>query len=183
MAGTSRNRPARPLLAIGRDGEGSENAFTFWSRARAEHPVRAIDPTDRTAIRPGRGPRFPDESMMSTVLLIPMGVGEAFTARHYTSCLALGMDDHWLLIDCPHPVRKMLREGSIAAGLAQAAGHRRFHGRGGDAPARRSLVRPGGLRLLSFFGAGPAGQAADASRGLGPALGRPPGRRDGARPS
>jgi ribonuclease BN (tRNA processing enzyme) len=54
---------------------------------------------------------------MSTVRLIPMGVGEAFTARHYTSCLALGVDDHWLLIDCPHPVRKLLREGSIAAGL------------------------------------------------------------------
>jgi len=53
---------------------------------------------------------------MSTVLLIPMGVGEAFSARHYTSCLALGLDDEWLLIDCPHPLRKMLREGSIAAG-------------------------------------------------------------------
>jgi ribonuclease BN (tRNA processing enzyme) len=56
---------------------------------------------------------------MSTVLLIPMGVGYAFSARHYTSCLALGVDEHWLLIDCPHPLRKMLREGSIAAGLAQ----------------------------------------------------------------
>jgi ribonuclease BN (tRNA processing enzyme) len=54
---------------------------------------------------------------MSTVLLIPMGVGEAFSARHYTSCLAMGVDDEWLLIDCPHPLRKMLREGSIAAGL------------------------------------------------------------------
>ena len=55
---------------------------------------------------------------MSSVFLIPMGVGEAFSARHYTSCLALGIDDHWLLIDCPHPVRKMLREGSMAAGLS-----------------------------------------------------------------
>jgi ribonuclease BN (tRNA processing enzyme) len=55
---------------------------------------------------------------MSTVRLIPMGMGEAFSARHYTSCLALGVDDQWLLIDCPHPVRKMLREGSIAAGLS-----------------------------------------------------------------
>ena len=27
---------------------------------------------------------------MSFVRLIPLGVGEAFTARHYTSCLALG---------------------------------------------------------------------------------------------
>jgi ribonuclease BN (tRNA processing enzyme) len=54
---------------------------------------------------------------MSTVRLIPLGVGEAFTARHHTSCLALGVDDDWLLIDCPHPVRKMLVEGSTAAGI------------------------------------------------------------------
>jgi ribonuclease BN (tRNA processing enzyme) len=52
----------------------------------------------------------------SDVRLIPLGVGEAFTALHYTSCLALGAGDDWLLIDCPHPVRKMLREGSHAAG-------------------------------------------------------------------
>jgi ribonuclease BN (tRNA processing enzyme) len=55
---------------------------------------------------------------MSSVVLMPLGVGEAFTARHYTSCLALGVDDQWLLIDCPHPVRKMLREGSVKAGLS-----------------------------------------------------------------
>jgi ribonuclease BN (tRNA processing enzyme) len=57
---------------------------------------------------------------MSTVQLLPLGVGEAFTARYYTSCLLMGVDDHWLLIDCPHPVRKMLREASIDAGLAEA---------------------------------------------------------------
>jgi ribonuclease BN (tRNA processing enzyme) len=56
---------------------------------------------------------------MSAVLLIPVGVGEAFAARYYTSCLALGVDDEWLLIDCPHPARKMLREASIAAGLSK----------------------------------------------------------------
>src|SRR5512135_3083509 len=53
---------------------------------------------------------------MSDVRLIPLGVGAAFSALHYTTCLALGVDDTWLLIDCPHPVRKMLREGSVAAG-------------------------------------------------------------------
>jgi ribonuclease BN (tRNA processing enzyme) len=64
---------------------------------------------------------------MSDVLLIPLGVGEAFTALHYTSCLALGVDDHWLLIDCPHPVRRMLREASIAAGLPQPFDLDRIH--------------------------------------------------------
>ena len=52
---------------------------------------------------------------MPEVRLIPLGVGDAFTARHYTTCLALGVDDSWLLIDCPHPVRKMWREASSSA--------------------------------------------------------------------
>ena len=52
---------------------------------------------------------------MPEVRLIPLGVGDAFTARHYTTCMALGVDDSWLLIDCPHPVRKMWREASISA--------------------------------------------------------------------
>jgi ribonuclease BN (tRNA processing enzyme) len=54
---------------------------------------------------------------MSTIRLIPLGVGEAFTARNYTTCLALGVDDEWLLIECPHPIRKMLREASLATGV------------------------------------------------------------------
>lgn len=52
---------------------------------------------------------------MSTVRLIPLGVGEAFAAEHYTTCMALGIDDDWLLIECPHPIRKMLREASRSA--------------------------------------------------------------------
>ena len=64
---------------------------------------------------------------MSNVLLIPLGVGEAFTALHYTSCFILGIDDDWLLIDCPHPVRKMLREASIAAGLPRPLDLDRIH--------------------------------------------------------
>jgi len=56
---------------------------------------------------------------MPELRLIPLGVGDAFTAHHYTTCLALGVDDSWLLIDCPHPVRKMWREASVAA-LGQA---------------------------------------------------------------
>jgi glyoxylase-like metal-dependent hydrolase (beta-lactamase superfamily II) len=65
---------------------------------------------------------------MSKVRLLAVGVGEAFTARYYTSCLALGVDKDWLLIDCPHPSRKMLREASIAAGLATPLDIGVFHG-------------------------------------------------------
>src|SRR5262249_46270187 len=54
---------------------------------------------------------------MSDVRLIPLGVGEAFTARNYTTCLALGLDDDWLLIECPHPVRTLLRDASQAVGI------------------------------------------------------------------
>src|SRR4051794_26310196 len=54
---------------------------------------------------------------MSDVRLIPLGVGEAFTARYYTTGLALGLGDDWLLVECPHPIRKMLREASLATGI------------------------------------------------------------------
>jgi ribonuclease BN (tRNA processing enzyme) len=54
---------------------------------------------------------------MSDVRLIPLGVGEAFTARNYTTCLALGLDDDWLLVECPHPIRKMIRDASLATGV------------------------------------------------------------------
>jgi ribonuclease BN (tRNA processing enzyme) len=55
---------------------------------------------------------------MSDVRLIPLGVGGAFTARYYTTCLALGLDDDWLLIECPHPIRKLLRDASLATGIS-----------------------------------------------------------------
>jgi ribonuclease BN (tRNA processing enzyme) len=64
---------------------------------------------------------------MSKVVLIPLGVGEAFTARYYTSSLLLGVDGDWLLIDCPHPVRKMLREASNSARLPRPLDLDRIH--------------------------------------------------------
>src|SRR4051812_35062797 len=63
---------------------------------------------------------------MSAFRLLPLGVGDAFSARYYSTCLALEAAGEWLLIDCPHPIRKMLREGSAPAGapldLAQIRG-------------------------------------------------------------
>ena len=49
--------------------------------------------------------------------LLPLGVGEAFTRLHYTFGLAVEYDGRWLLIDCPHPIRKMIHEAGQAAGL------------------------------------------------------------------
>lgn len=48
---------------------------------------------------------------------IPLGVGDAFSALHYSSCLAVEAEDQVLLVDCPHPIRKMMREASLATGV------------------------------------------------------------------
>lgn len=46
-----------------------------------------------------------------SLAFVPLGVGDAFSARWYSSCLAIEHDGRWLLVDCPHPIRKMMREG------------------------------------------------------------------------
>jgi ribonuclease BN (tRNA processing enzyme) len=53
---------------------------------------------------------------------IPVGVGDAFSALHYSSAVAVEADGRWLLVDCPHPLRKILREASARAGVALDAG-------------------------------------------------------------
>ncbi len=49
---------------------------------------------------------------MPGLRLLPLGIGNAFSAVSYSTCLALEADGCWLLIDCPHPIRKMMREAS-----------------------------------------------------------------------
>jgi ribonuclease BN (tRNA processing enzyme) len=55
---------------------------------------------------------------VSTFDLVPLGVGDAFSARFYSSCLLLEAEGCRLLIDCPHPIRKMLREAASALGTS-----------------------------------------------------------------
>ncbi len=55
---------------------------------------------------------------MAELRLLPLGVGDAFSARHYSSCFVLQAGGQSILVDCPHPIRKILREGSAAAGTA-----------------------------------------------------------------
>src|SRR4051812_1855247 len=55
---------------------------------------------------------------MSAFRLLPLGVGNAFSARYYSSSFALQAEGQWLLVDCPHPIRKLLREASATAGFA-----------------------------------------------------------------
>ncbi len=54
--------------------------------------------------------------------LLPLGVGDAFSARWYSSALALEADGARLLVDCPHPIRKILKESGEAAGMALDVG-------------------------------------------------------------
>jgi ribonuclease BN (tRNA processing enzyme) len=55
---------------------------------------------------------------MSGLHLLALGVGDAFSAEHYSTCLALRAEGRWLLVDCPHPIRKMMREASERSGVA-----------------------------------------------------------------
>jgi ribonuclease BN (tRNA processing enzyme) len=48
---------------------------------------------------------------------VTLGVGDAFSALNYSSCLALEAEGQVLLVDCPHPIRKMMREASLGAGV------------------------------------------------------------------
>jgi ribonuclease BN (tRNA processing enzyme) len=46
--------------------------------------------------------------------ILPLGVGDAFSARFYSSCLLVEAEGARLLVDCPHPIRKILREATAA---------------------------------------------------------------------
>lgn len=48
---------------------------------------------------------------------VTLGVGDAFSALYYSSCLALEAEGQVLLVDCPHPIRKMMREAQASSGV------------------------------------------------------------------
>lgn len=54
---------------------------------------------------------------MSALDLLVLGTGDAFSAERYSSCFALRAEERWALVDCPHPIRKMIREASASAGI------------------------------------------------------------------
>lgn len=55
---------------------------------------------------------------MGVLSLLPLGIGDAFSRVHYSSCVAVEHDGAWLLLDCPHPIRKMMHEAGQRAGVA-----------------------------------------------------------------
>jgi len=60
-----------------------------------------------------------------TMQLQALGVGDAFTARYWTTCVAVHAEGATLLIDCPHPIRRVLGDGGLDVGdvLAVALTH------------------------------------------------------------
>ncbi len=58
---------------------------------------------------------------MTGLRLVCLGCGDAFSERWYSSCLALESGGERILIDCPHPIRKILREAGASAGVDLAA--------------------------------------------------------------
>jgi len=47
-----------------------------------------------------------------TIKVTALGVGDAFSARYYSSCLLVQADGYTILVDCPHPIRKILQESA-----------------------------------------------------------------------
>jgi ribonuclease BN (tRNA processing enzyme) len=56
--------------------------------------------------------------MSSPLHIVALGTGDAFSAARYSASLLVGYEGRWLLIDCPHPIRKMLREATGRGGVS-----------------------------------------------------------------
>lgn len=54
--------------------------------------------------------------------VLPLGVGDAFSARYYSSSMIVEHEGQRLLIDCPHPIRKMLKEAAPNLDLGDLQG-------------------------------------------------------------
>jgi ribonuclease BN (tRNA processing enzyme) len=83
---------------------------------------------------------------LSGLRLLVLGVGDAFSALYYSTCLALEAEGSWLLVDCPHPIRKILRESGRAAGVSLDIGQL-----GAVALTHLHADHSSGMEGLAFF--------------------------------
>jgi ribonuclease BN (tRNA processing enzyme) len=56
------------------------------------------------------------------ITFVPLGIGDAFSALSYSSCVAVEHGGAWMLIDCPHPIRKMMRESGAGIDIGHFEG-------------------------------------------------------------
>lgn len=54
--------------------------------------------------------------------LIALGVGDAFTARYHSTCAAVRARGTTLLIDCPHPIRRVLADAGAGIDVGDLSG-------------------------------------------------------------
>ena len=54
--------------------------------------------------------------------LTALGVGDAFSQRHYSTCFLVEHAGCRLLVDCPHPIRKILAEAGAGVDLPHIQG-------------------------------------------------------------
>ena len=59
---------------------------------------------------------FAHEVPDAWIATLAVGNRKRLLGRSYSTCLALEADGCWLLIDCPHPMLKMMREAAATAG-------------------------------------------------------------------
>ena len=54
--------------------------------------------------------------MNNTLKIVPIGVGDAFSEKYYSSGLWLNYNGCSMLVDCAHPIRKSMREAAVSSG-------------------------------------------------------------------
>lgn len=54
--------------------------------------------------------------------LVALGVGDAFTARYHSTCAAVRHGGEILLVDCPHPIRRVLADAKAGFDVGDLAG-------------------------------------------------------------
>jgi pantetheine-phosphate adenylyltransferase len=86
------------LKDMARRGESLAGVCPPSIAERLARKIAALPPTPVPALR-----------------LLPLGVGDAFASQHYSFSLALESAGVWLLVDCPHPIQKMIREAEAKA--------------------------------------------------------------------
>jgi ribonuclease BN (tRNA processing enzyme) len=49
---------------------------------------------------------------------VAFGVGDAFSKRYYSTCLGVTAEGRSILVDCPHPIRKMISEAAEPSAIS-----------------------------------------------------------------